>query len=255
MILKFVAPIVLFIIAILQGIFSAQINEKRWLKFTLVGLLLTSLIIGFFILIIDDNNSKEISRQQKNNIDSLRIENSLLNNKLDSLHKMINPMNQKVSELNEKLEPFVKIALNKYPTYDVQFALNKLTQDIENTKRLAEPPTLILSGKEISRDSKGITLLLQFESSKNQTLGLIEFSVEIDNNSTSKILEFWPSTKGGAFSSGKDSKKISPDGKTARLIYSLIGAGNPTFELKVSKAAFVRITGNYLSKPVIIKIE
>ena len=50
-------------------------------------------------------------------------------------------------------------------------------------------------------------------------------------------------------------KKIETNGKVARLTYSLIGAGNPTFEIKVSKATIVRITGNYLSEPFIIKIE
>ena len=82
---------------------------------------------------------------------------------------------------------------------------------------------------------------------------MIEFHAEIEKNDSSKILDFWP--KGGAFSSGKDSKKISSNGKTARLIYSIIGAGKPTFEFKVSKPTNVRFTGNYLPKPIVLRIE
>lgn len=266
MILNIIAPIVIFTIALVQSVFSDQINEKRWLKFTLIGLLLSSLIIGLFIIIIDDNNSKELSRQQENNIDSLRIENSLLSIKLDSLHTTIDQgmqdrsnyeieMNKKVNELNNKLEPFVNIALSKYPAYDLQSALSKLAKDIADTKRLAEPPSLVLSGKEINKDEKGITLLLQFKPTKNESLGMIEFQAEIETNNSSKILDFWPSLKGGSFSSGAESKKISSNGKTARLIYSIIGAGNPTFELKVSKPTNVRITGNYLPEPITLRIE
>lgn len=266
MILKIIAPIVIFIIALIQSIFSDHINKKKWLKFTLIGLLLSSLIIGIFILKIDDNSSKELARQQKDNIDSLRIENSILSNKLDSLHAAIDQgmqdrstqeieMNKKVNELNNKLEPFVNIALNKYPTYDLQSALSKLAEDVANTKRLAEPPSLIPSGKEINKDDKGITLLLQFKPSKNESLGMIEFLAEIEPNNSSKILDFWPSLKGGAFSSGPDSKKISADGKTARLIYSIIGFGNPTFEFKVSKPTNVRISGNYLAQPITLRVE
>lgn len=266
MILKYLALIVIFLIAILQRIFADKRKEKKRLKFILIGLLLASLIAGLVNLKIDNDNAIKVSRQQKNNIDSLKIQNSLLNSKLDSLHKTLNigmedrsiqetEINKKVNELNKKLEPFVKIALTKYPAYDLQSALNKLAQDIENTKRLAEPPMLIPYAKEISRDDKGITLLLQFKSTKNRPLSQIKFYAEILYNSTSKILNFWPSIKGGAFDSGRDSKKISSNGETARLIYSLIGAGNPTIELKVSKETFVKITGNYLSQPVILRIK
>lgn len=255
MILKFIAPIILFVIAIIQGIFAEQLNKKKTLKISLISLLIVSLIVSIVIMKIDENMSNKYSIQQKQNIDSLRIENALLYKKLDSLHLELKIGMGKVQELNSKLEPFVKVALTKYPAYDLQSALNKLAIDIENTKKLAEPPVLVPSGKEITKDNSGITMLLQFKSTKNQSLAQLIFYAEIENNNSSRILEFWPSAKGGAFSSGPDSKKIETNGKTGRLIYSLIGAGNPTLEIKVSKATAIRITGNYLSEPFITRIE
>jgi len=266
MILKILAPFIIFAIALIQSIYSNQINKKKWLKFALIGLLISSLIVGIFVIKIDDDSAKRISKEQKNSIDSLRIENSLLGSKIDSLYNALNrgmqdrsaqemEMEKKVNELNKKLEPFVNLALTKYPAYDMQTALNKIALDIENAKQLAKPPILNATAKEINRDKDGITLLLQFTPSKNQSLGMIEFIAELETNNSSKIVEFWPSTKGGAFSSGKDSKKISSDGKSARLIYSLISAGKPTFELKVTKSTMVRISGNYLVEPIIIEIE
>jgi hypothetical protein len=267
MFLKILAPLVVLLIALIQSIYSDQIDKKKSLKYTINGLLIFSFIIGLFILNKDNNDSNELAKKQKNNIDSLRIENSLLSIKLDSLHSTIEngiqnrgkqeiEMLKKINELNNKLEPFISIALRKYPTKDKNSALNKLAKDIAITKKLAEPPSLILSGREIQKDNDDSkSLILQFTPSKNETLGLIEFYAEIENNSSSKILDFWPDTKGGTFSSGKDSKKINPDGKTARLIYSLIGAGRPTFKLKVSKSTNVKISGNYLTKPLTLRIE
>ncbi|PKQ64776.1 hypothetical protein BZG01_13940 [Labilibaculum manganireducens] len=266
MILKLLAPIILFAIAILQGLFAEKINKIKWLKITLICLLLGSLTVGLIIISLDEKNANNFSKQQKDNIDSLRIENAQLKNNLDSLHRALTKgmddrslqeieLNKKVSELNIKLEPFVKLALTKYPAYDLQSALNKIAQDIENAKKLAEPPILIPNAQEISRDKTGLNMLLQFKLSKNQSLGQIIFYAEIEDGSTAKIVEFWPSTKGGAFNSGPDSKMIAPDGKSSRLIYSLIGAGNPTFDLKVTKAVTVRITSNYLPEPFITKIE
>ena len=252
MILKFIAPIILFIIAILQYVFADQINNRRWLKLTLIGLLLISLIIGLFIIKIDDSNSQVISAQQKNNIDSLRLEISI-GMKNRSLKE--EELNKKIDELNSKLEPFVKVALSKYPAYELQSALTKLALEIENTKKLASPPTLVPRAKEINREEDGITLLLQFQSTKNQSLEKIIFYAEVEDGSTSKIIDFWPSLKGGAFSSGSNTKKIETNGKRGRLVYSLIGAGNPTFELKVSKATTVKITGNYMTEPFIVRIE
>jgi len=266
MILKLLAPIILFAIAILQGLFSEKINKIKWLRITLICLLLGSLIVGLIIITIDEKNANDFSKQQKDNIDSLRIENAQLKNNLDSLHSALTKgmddrnlqeieLNKKVNELNIKLEPFVKLALTKYPAYDLQSALNKIAQDIENAKKLAEPPILIPSSREISRDKTGLNMLLKFKLSKNQSLGQIIFYAEIKDGSTAKIVEFWPSKKGGAFDYGPDSKMITPDGKTGRLIYSILGAGNPTFDLKVTKAVTVRITSNYLPKPYITKIE
>ncbi|WP_428741126.1 hypothetical protein [Tenacibaculum sp.] len=148
MFLKILAPLVVLIIALIQSIYSDQIDKKKSLKYTVNGLLIFSFIIGLFILNKDDNDSKELSLKQKNNIDSLRIENSLLSIKLDSLHSTIEngiqnrgkqeiEMLKKINELNEKLEPFVSIALRKYPTKDKNSALNKLAQDIAITKKLA----------------------------------------------------------------------------------------------------------------------
>ena len=48
---------------------------------------------------------------------------------------------------------------------------------------------------------------------------------------------------------GEDSKRISPDGKQARLIYSLLSAGNPILDLEVTQSTTVTLAGNYLTTP------
>jgi hypothetical protein len=131
-------------------------------------------------------------------------------------------------------------------------AINK---QIEATAALAIPPTLTLTGKDTEVLTSGYKITLQFTPSKNEPLGSIVFVASIDDHSGAKILNFWPSIKGGAFSSGDDSKKISADGKSAQLSYSLISMGRPTFDLTLTKKARIRIEGNYFKNPIVVDTE
>ena len=164
MLLKFLAPIMLFVIAIIQGLYSQKLNEKKKLKVIFIFLLIILLITSIFVIQIDDNNSKKDFEVQKQNINSLRIKNLSLTSKIDSLHSELKigmkrrnlqniELKEKVQELNTKLEPFIKVALTKYPAQNLQYSLNQLAKDIENTKKLAEPPVLVPIAKEISSEN------------------------------------------------------------------------------------------------------
>lgn len=59
----------------------------------------------------------------------------------------------------------------------------------------------------------------------------------------------------GSFNSGKDSKKIYESGKKARLIYSLLSAGYPKIELKVSSKTQILIKGNHDLEPFKLDIK
>lgn len=125
-----------------------------------------------------------------------------------------------------------------------------LKQEIEETKKKIKPPELSLISSDTKTENNIITCTIKFKSSKNQPLGTIQFVAELPVGSESEITDFWPTTDGGAFQSGKDSKQIAQDKKSAQLIYSLMGAGTPTMELKLTKPSRFRIRGNYISKPI-----
>ncbi len=133
---------------------------------------------------------------------------------------------------------------------------NQVNPIVENFRAQIEkvkPPTLSLSSRETKKLESGYKITLQFTPSKNEPLGIIIFQASIDDDSDVQIVDFWPS--GGAFISGKDSKKITSDGKKARLAYSLMSAGRPKFDLTLSGRARIKIEGNYLENEIIVSLE
>jgi len=133
---------------------------------------------------------------------------------------------------------------------------NKLAEEkIEAIRKLAAPPKLSIQNVEIISKEGNHEAVLTFSSSKNEPLGLLTFVSTIQGNTETKIIDFWPTGKGGAFQHGPDSKKISPDGKSAMLIYSLLGAGSPSIMLKTSGPANVEIQGSHDLLPFNIEIK
>jgi hypothetical protein len=266
LLLKIASLIVVYAIALIKDFWADKLKRHIQTKRALLALMTLAMLIGVISTILDDEKSRDATQLQSERQVVLQSQNDSLRTRVDSLIKVTQQgevkldrqnaiLQAQVSELNSKLEPFVKLAVTKYPAYDIQSALNQLAQDIAEAKELAKPATLIVYGKEISKFDGGLSLKLQFQPSKNVTLGLIGFSASIPATSRARILDMWPTLAGGAFQSGPDSKKISSDGKSAELFYSLMGAGYPTIEIKVTEPSDVIINGNHLSAPVKIRIQ
>ena len=133
--------------------------------------------------------------------------------------------------------------------------LEETQSAVGQVAKLAESPTLTLTGRDILQTDSGYTATLQFTSSKNVPLGQITFIASLIRSPSVTITDFWPSLKGGAFQPGDQSKKINPDGRQATLHYSLFTFGKPTVDLKVTAACELKIESNYLTDPITIRIE
>ncbi len=266
LLLKIVSLVVVYVTALVKDLWAEPLSRHIQTKRLLFWLMTLAALVGVVSTLVEEQQSNEASLQQSQDQQFLAFQNVSLRAKLDSLVSLTQQgeakfdrenavLQSKVSELNSKLEPFVKLAVTKYPAFDIQTALNSLARDIAEAKDMAKPAILIAATKEIKRIDGGYSLTLQFRPSKNQMLGRLEFVVEIAPGSNATIFDFWPTRHGGAFQSGKDSKKIATDGKSARLIYSLMSAGNPTIELKVTEETDLLVAGNYLESPIQIRIE
>lgn len=150
----------------------------------------------------------------------------------------------------EQIQPEVKRF-----TAEVDEQLGTIQSTLAKVAELAAPPVLTLTGRDISRSDSGITVTFQFTPSKNVPLGRITFNASIVGNSNATITDFWPTPKHGSFSSGPGSKNISPDGRNATLVYSLISPGKPTIDLTVTAACEAVIESNYLTTPLTGRIE
>lgn len=162
-------------------------------------------------------------------------------------------MSEQIKPEVEKFKAEVAVQFNELEALGAR--TRQLESKITETIKLAGPPTLALSGRDMENVDVGYRITLQFTPSKNEPLGTIMFLATVVDDSDIRILDFWPSIKGGAFSTGKDSKKIREDGKQARLTYSLMSAGRPTFDLTLSGPGRLRIEGNYLSDAILVEPE
>ncbi len=122
--------------------------------------------------------------------------------------------------------------------------LNKQIEDAKTTLS-HRPPDII-------KTDSGYTVKLTFQPSNINPIGMVGFGAKIISSSDTKILKFWPLPPS---STGKDSMKISDDGKTVKLGYSLLGGGWPQVELQLSGSAQVVISGSHELQPAIINVE
>jgi len=180
-----------------------------------------------------------------------------------------------IQRLETLLAPFRTIALEKY-TGSENEALAKLASqinllqslDAEKTRKIetlqaeldktseqARPPTLSLISHDTLTNGDTRVVTLRFEPSKNQPLGQLRFAVDLPVGTSARITDLWPTLAGGAYQSGDGSKIISPEGTSALLRYSLMGAGYPTMELKMSGPSQVRIRGEFIPEPIFLDIK
>lgn len=133
--------------------------------------------------------------------------------------------------------------------------LDELQTSVDEATRLAAPPSLSLSHKKITKSDGSLIARLQFRPSKNVHLGTITFRVRVLEESTARILDFWPDAKYHAFTTGDKMKQIDTDGKKATLSFSLMGAGSPTVDITLSGQARVAVAGNLLAEEIVVNVE
>jgi hypothetical protein len=248
MVLKLLASLIILLIAIVELLWSRKISQNKLVGHSLFCLLLLCLIFIFFTVISDDNRTTA-------NMNTLIGKNDTLTLRLDSLMKLSNEyernsgngdrvLHSKTKELNDKLGPFISLAVKKYPYMKIEDALERLQKEIIKDRQLVHPNAIFFEKKEITQILGGYSLKLFFSSTKNQALGLIAIKVSILGISSSKILDICPSLEGGRFSTAKDSKLILTSGKEARLTYSLMGMGRPVIEIRLSSKCMLHVEGN-----------
>jgi len=211
-------------------IFLSKI-EKPLLVTIVIVLILISTGIAIFL---EYQDSEEVKTKDQN-AEKWRKQASESLNKIDEQHEVIMKKEKRITVLEEEIE--------------------KLDHNISEVNKKAEPNKISLLSKNIEEKGEGYKITLKFKPTKNEPLGQIVLVAKLEKLSKAKILNFWPSTAGGAFQSGKDSKQISDDGYSARLIYSLMGAGYPVVELTISAQTSILIEGNHGLGKFIINIE
>jgi len=224
-----------------------SILRSQILKWTLIAIAIFTGITGLSVWGIKTKVENKVETLVAKQFEEPRIKEivkGVAANRADTL------MSEQIRPEVEKFKIEIATRLNELEALGER--IRGLESMVTETAKLAGPPTLTLSGREMQKGPSGYKITLQFTPSKNEPLGTIVFVASVADNSDIRILDFWPK---GTFTSGKDSKKISEDGKQARLAYGLLSAGRATFEITLSAPGKISIEGNYLSEAILIEPE
>jgi hypothetical protein len=263
---KILAPIVVLAIAFIKDILPKKPKGYKHTQSILIGLMIAAASIGVITIVLDDQRSKEDAQLQLVREAKLQRSNDSLTSRVDSLLSIAKNSESKfdvqnailqarVSELNSKLEPFIKIAVGRYPSLEIQPALARLAEDVRQAKELARPAALQFTSKQVKKIPGGYVLTLEFRPDKNVALGSLEFLISLPKDSKARITDVEPTLDGGAIFCGDNYKKLSPDGKSARLAYAVGPGGFPVFEVKLSDITEVAVEGNNGLTPFTVRVQ
>jgi len=127
-------------------------------------------------------------------------------------------------------------------------------QEMTRLEQMAEPPSLTLLDYTVHRGDGGFSTIIRLRKSKNESLGIIQLRAMLPQENTSTITDFWPDGY-GITSTGKDSKKISSDGKLAMLTYQSALTDSVQIKLTTSDKTSVILQGNYIKDPIALDIK
>ncbi len=182
---------------------------------------------------------KEILHLHKQADSILKINTLQFKSEIDRNKKIINT---KLNELDKSL-----LRIN-----NVKKKVLNIEKEIKNIEKLVQTPVLnlhALEWKEIDDKNK---LLVQFEASRDDFVNAFKFKVTVIN-SNEKILDLYTHRKYGGFQYGSKEAIIENNYKTAIYSFKPYYAAYPVIILELSDKTDLKIEGNYIAKPIIIK--
>lgn len=119
-----ISPLILFLIAMIKDIFGSPLKKNKWLKYLLIVLMIVALLISLTSTYTDDakKSNQNLILENKNKEFQAKIDSLILLNKISA---------DKIDELSHKLDPFIEIALKRFPQSDSSSALNKLYLELQ----------------------------------------------------------------------------------------------------------------------------
>jgi len=234
---------------------DGKLNEKWFIAMLLIAIG-SGLVIAYFgkTKIFKaglDGFELETFREDVNSVKQEAIDE--LNTKVEAQKESVNLLTRTANQVNEKLEGTIaQVSDQEKSIASLIESASEAEMKLQAALQMAAPPKLSLLSKEVNKTEQGYSIILKFKPSKLQPLGRVGFAAKIIDDSDSKIIDFWPT---GSFGSGKDSKKISDNGKEARLIYNLFGGALPQVKLITSGICKIEISGSHELTPIVLEIN
>ena len=155
-----------------------------------------------------------------------------------------------LAKLNTKLEPFIRLAVARYPGINVDEALGKLQSQIAEVRKLASPPVLSYASHRVQASAGGPVLIVKFKRSKDAALGRIELRVSLPSGAVARITRLSP-----AGSTMSVQTAISADGMAGSVSYSSPPGDDPGIIIGLSAPTRVQLAGNQGLQPFAIDVR
>ena len=141
--------------------------------------------------------------------------------------------------------------INKLQASDLKKSkmIDRVEKELDETKVLARPNTIVLDSKTIEKIESGYRVRLLFKPSKTDVaLGRLDFSVEIPIDSDKDLLSLEPCGP-----SAMVQIRISVDKKAGHIVFTPLS--DPCLMLRVSGSTKVQIKGNLDLNTFVFDIE
>ncbi|MCK4233770.1 hypothetical protein KAX75_05040 [candidate division WOR-3 bacterium] len=254
--LKLGVLLIVVLIYVFQFVLDYKYPDKRTkrnksIRISLLVLFIVLLGISAVMHIFEERKATKLVTE----ISGLRLQNDSLivlhHKSQEDASKNTLSLLARIDTLESNLEPFIEIAVSKYPNLVVERALKKLELDIAETKAMAKPNTLSYSSVDINKTEKGYVVRIDFRPRKDEPIGQLIFVAKLPINSKARILDFDQSRGSAA-----DWRRwISTDGKFARLSYTPMGGGDPGVNIVLSDTAHISFEGNKGLDPRTIHVK
>ncbi len=282
MIAEIISQIAILFLALFKDVFKKRFRNET-IYYIIVGVLIFVIFAFQIILTISNNkqaNDKIAASNKyahdttlqydtlKSQYDTLKAQYAVLkgsseSNILLTSNSYLNLKEQnlflqkQLFELNQQISPFIKLATEKYPNLDTSSALVQFRKEINDVKESIKPMMLTYVSHKIEKINGGYNLTIYYKRNKDEQLGRMIISAEIDKISNAIIadIDVLPTETMGESKSGIESGD-SQNKKYFYFSYSTTAAYDPSFVITIKGAACkIKVECNRLSKPEYFEIK
>lgn len=157
--LKLIGPVLAYVTAVLKDSFPERIKRSSKWKAGIIVIITFGLLISIGTTVLDDRQKSRSAADQDQRYQDLKARFDRLTElsitqdaRADGRTQVLQ---ERINDLNRKLEPFIKLAVSKYPQLGVDDALQQFRSELKNQR--SDLDTIRQFTRVAELDARGLT--------------------------------------------------------------------------------------------------